>query len=152
MPEFTALHLAMLASLFAIGVGVGWLLRGDRSAREKIAVDAGWQEQLEICRAQTERLRRRLARWHARVPPLLASYRERERELRGLEAELEGATRRLAELEAAQASGEAGRAGRPEPLPADQELPVACPGLTSSSSTSNTSVDPGGIGPTARLP
>lgn len=139
MPEFTALQLALLASLFAIGVGVGWLLRSDRSAREKIAVNAGWQEQLEICRAETERLRetlaageeraadnartlamqderiarlrRQLARWHARVPPLIESYRERERALHELEAELERATRRLADLETAQATREAGGNG-----------------------------------------
>ncbi|HEX7062426.1 MAG TPA: hypothetical protein VF200_10675 [Woeseiaceae bacterium] len=139
MPEFTALQLALLASLFVIGIGVGWLLRSDRSAREKIAVNAGWQEQLEICRAESERLRetlaageeraadtartlamqderiarlrRQLARWHARVPPLIASYRERERALYELEAELERATRRLAELEAAQATCEADRNG-----------------------------------------
>lgn len=56
MPEFTALHLAMLASLLVVGIGLGWLLRSDRCAREKIAINAGWQEQLELRQAENDRL------------------------------------------------------------------------------------------------
>lgn len=56
MPEFTALHLAMLASLFVVGIGLGWLLRSDRCARERIAINAGWQEQLENRQAENDRL------------------------------------------------------------------------------------------------
>jgi hypothetical protein len=33
--------------VLVVGVAVGWFVRGDRCAKEKIAVNASWQEQLE---------------------------------------------------------------------------------------------------------
>src|SRR5918995_1224986 len=47
MPEITAVHFAIFALLFTAGAGLGWIMRGDRSARERIAVNAGWQERVE---------------------------------------------------------------------------------------------------------
>lgn len=56
MPEFTTVHLAILASLFAVGLVLGWWLRSIRAAREKAAVNAGWQEQLDARQAENDRL------------------------------------------------------------------------------------------------
>jgi predicted flap endonuclease-1-like 5' DNA nuclease len=47
MPEITAVHFAIFALLFTAGATLGWIMRGDRSARERIAVNAGWQERVE---------------------------------------------------------------------------------------------------------
>jgi predicted flap endonuclease-1-like 5' DNA nuclease len=47
MPEITAVHFAIFALLFTAGAAIGWIMRGDRSARERIAVNAGWQERVE---------------------------------------------------------------------------------------------------------
>ncbi|HET6631005.1 MAG TPA: hypothetical protein VFG91_14640 [Woeseiaceae bacterium] len=56
MPEFTTVHLAILASLFGAGLVLGWWLARNRSAREKLAINAGWQEQLDARQAENDRL------------------------------------------------------------------------------------------------
>jgi predicted flap endonuclease-1-like 5' DNA nuclease/cell division protein FtsB len=56
MPEFTTVHLAILASLFGAGLVLGWWLARNRSAREKLAINAGWQEQLDARQAESDRL------------------------------------------------------------------------------------------------
>ncbi len=56
MPELTALHIAMLVAAVAVGATAAWVLRGNRSAREKAAVSAGWQEQIDAQRREHERL------------------------------------------------------------------------------------------------
>ena len=56
MPELTIIHLALLAAMLVLGAALGWILRGERSTKEKIAVNASWQEQLESQHAEHERL------------------------------------------------------------------------------------------------
>ena len=47
MPEITVIHIALLALSIIIGLVVGWIIRGNRCAQEKIAVNKGWQEQFD---------------------------------------------------------------------------------------------------------
>lgn len=56
MPELTVLHLGLMAFMLLIGVVGGWFLRADRCAREKIAVSASWQDQLESQQSEHNRL------------------------------------------------------------------------------------------------
>ncbi|MCI0516829.1 MAG: hypothetical protein L0Y45_03250 [Woeseiaceae bacterium] len=56
MPEFTAVTVALLALLLVAGMILGWVLRGDRSAKEKIAINAGWQQQIESQQSEHDRL------------------------------------------------------------------------------------------------
>jgi predicted flap endonuclease-1-like 5' DNA nuclease/uncharacterized coiled-coil DUF342 family protein len=56
MPEFTAVTVALLALVLVVGIVLGWVLRGDRSAKEKIAINAGWQQQIESQQSEHERL------------------------------------------------------------------------------------------------
>ena len=56
MPEITVIHIALLTLAVVIGVVAGWVMRGNRCAQEKIAVNTGWQEQLEAQRSEHERL------------------------------------------------------------------------------------------------
>ena len=56
MPEITIIHIGLLTLAAFIGVIAGWVLRGNRCAQEKIAVNTGWQEQLEAQRIEHERL------------------------------------------------------------------------------------------------
>lgn len=56
MPEITAVHFAIFVLLFTAGAAIGWIMRGDRSARERIAVNAGWQERLEAQDREQHRL------------------------------------------------------------------------------------------------
>lgn len=56
MPEIAPIEIVMLASMLIVGIVVGWIFRGGRCAKEKIAVNAGWQEQLESQRNEHDRL------------------------------------------------------------------------------------------------
>ncbi|MFQ6004352.1 MAG: hypothetical protein ACE5OQ_02520 [Woeseia sp.] len=56
MPEITLIEIALLAGILALGAILGWIVRGGRCAKEKIAVNAGWAEQLESQRHEHERL------------------------------------------------------------------------------------------------
>ncbi|MEE8539410.1 MAG: hypothetical protein V3S54_06310 [Woeseiaceae bacterium] len=56
MPEIAPIEIGMLAGMLIIGVALGWIIRAVRCAKEKIAVTAGWQEQLETQRGEQDRL------------------------------------------------------------------------------------------------
>lgn len=56
IPELTVVHIGLLALALVVGLVLGWVFRGDRAAKEKIAVNAGWQDQLESQQAEHDRL------------------------------------------------------------------------------------------------
>jgi len=56
MPELTVMHFGLLAAMLVFGVVIGWMVRADRCAREKIAVNASWQDQLESQQSEHGRL------------------------------------------------------------------------------------------------
>ncbi len=56
MPEITVIHIALLAVILVIGIVIGWVSRGNRSAKEKEAISIGWQEQLAAQRSEHDRL------------------------------------------------------------------------------------------------
>lgn len=56
MPEITVTHIALLAGALIVGVVLGWLVRGNRTAMEKAAINASWQEQLRAQRNEHERI------------------------------------------------------------------------------------------------
>jgi predicted flap endonuclease-1-like 5' DNA nuclease len=56
MPEITVIHIGLATLAAIIGVVAGSIMRGKRCAQEKIAVNTGWQEQLEAQRSEHERL------------------------------------------------------------------------------------------------
>ncbi len=56
MPEFSPLHIAIVAGMTVVGAIVGWVLRSKRSKAEKRAVSLGWQEQLNAQRTEHDRL------------------------------------------------------------------------------------------------
>jgi len=56
MPELTAIHIGLLGLMLIIGVIIGWITRADRCAKEKIAVSASWQDQLESQQSEHNRL------------------------------------------------------------------------------------------------
>jgi len=56
MPEIAPIEIAVLAGMLVLGVVLGWIFRGGRCAKEKIAINAGWQEQLESQRTEHDRL------------------------------------------------------------------------------------------------
>lgn len=56
MPEITITHIGMLVGALLVGVVLGWVVRSSRSNSEKVAINQGWQEQLEAQRREHERL------------------------------------------------------------------------------------------------
>jgi len=56
MPELTLVHFGLFALMLVLGVIGGWVLRSDRCAKEKIAVSASWQDQLESQQSEHNRL------------------------------------------------------------------------------------------------
>jgi len=56
MPEITVIHIAIFAAMLILGVIIGWVFRGNRSASEKAVINEGWQEQLAAQRVEHERL------------------------------------------------------------------------------------------------
>ena len=60
MPELTAVHVGIIAAMLVVGVILGWLFRGDRCAKEKIAINAGWQDQIESQQSEHSKFRNRV--------------------------------------------------------------------------------------------
>jgi predicted flap endonuclease-1-like 5' DNA nuclease len=56
MPEITVTHIVVVAGALIIGIILGWIVRGRHSNGEKIAINKGWQAQLEAQRNEHERL------------------------------------------------------------------------------------------------
>ena len=56
MPDITAIHISLLTLAAAVGIIAGWVMRGNRCTQEKLAVNTGWQEQLEAQRSEHDRL------------------------------------------------------------------------------------------------
>ena len=86
MPELTAIHFGLLVLMLAIGVITGWILRSDRCAKEKIAVSASWQEQLESQQSEHNRLAEQNKSLMEQISQYQASqkdYSNRAKELSG---------------------------------------------------------------------
>lgn len=56
MPELTLVHLCLLGVALLAGLILGWVFRGGRSKREKMAVNAGWQAQIDSQQSEHDRL------------------------------------------------------------------------------------------------
>lgn len=56
MPELTLVHFVLLGVALLAGLLLGWILRSRRSKREKIAVNAGWQAQIDSQQSEHDRL------------------------------------------------------------------------------------------------
>lgn len=56
MPEISAIYFGLLALFLVGGLVLGWILRGSRCAQEKIAVSAGWQDQIDAQQSENDRL------------------------------------------------------------------------------------------------
>jgi len=56
MPEITLVHVALLAFCIVLGLVAGWAFRGSRSAQEKSAINAGWNERIGAQETEHHRL------------------------------------------------------------------------------------------------
>jgi len=56
MPELALVHLGLIAAALLAGIVLGWTFRSGRSKREKMAVNAGWQAQIDSQQSEHDRL------------------------------------------------------------------------------------------------
>ena len=99
MPDLTPAHIALIAVLAVIGVILGWILHGNRSAREKAAVSAGWQEQIGAQRTEHNRLTEQNKGLMEQVNQLQASNRDAKNRSKELSEAIQIAYSRRDELQ-----------------------------------------------------
>ena len=84
MPELTAVHIGLLAAMLIVGAILGWIFRSDRCAKEKIAVNAGWQKEVQSQQGEHDRMAQQNKSLMEQISQYQASqkdYSNRAREL-----------------------------------------------------------------------
>ncbi len=99
MPELTALHFGLIALMLVVGAALGWIMRADRCAKEKIAVSAGWQNQLESQQSEHNRLAEQNKSLMEQISQYQASQKDYSNRAKELSASLKEAFARRDELQ-----------------------------------------------------
>ena len=99
MPEITVTYIAITAGAVALGALVGWIVRGNRCAQEKVAVNEGWQQQLEAQRVEHERLLDQNKALMEQISQFQASGKDASNRARELSGALKEAFARRDELQ-----------------------------------------------------
>ena len=99
MPEISAAFIAFVAGSVAVGAVVGWIIRGNRCAQEKIAVNEGWQRQLEAHRTEHTRLLEQNRALMEQISQLQASGKDATNRARELSDALKEAFERRDQLQ-----------------------------------------------------
>lgn len=99
MPDLTIIHFGLLALMLLIGAGLGWILRGDRCAKEKIAVSASWQDQLESQQSEHNRLAEQNKSLMEQISQYQASQKDYSNRAKDLSDSLKEAFTRRDELQ-----------------------------------------------------
>jgi len=99
MPELTAIHYGLLALMLVGGAALGWIMRADRCAKEKIAVSAGWQDQLESQQSEHNRLAEQNKSLMEQISQYQASQKDYSNRAKELSESLKEAFARRDELQ-----------------------------------------------------
>ncbi len=99
MPELTAINIGILAAALVVGLALGWVFRGERSAKEKIAINAGWQDQLESVQAELDRLAEQNVSLMEQISQYQASQQDSVNRARELSDSLKETFKRRDELQ-----------------------------------------------------
>jgi predicted flap endonuclease-1-like 5' DNA nuclease/predicted nucleic acid-binding Zn-ribbon protein len=99
MPDITTAFIAFIAGSVVVGAVIGWITRGNRCAQEKIAVNEGWQRQLEAQRTEHERLLEQNKTLMEQISQLQASGKDATNRARELSAALKEAFERRDQLQ-----------------------------------------------------
>jgi len=99
MPELTAIHFGLMALMLVVGAALGWFMRADRCAKEKIAVSAGWQDQLESQQSEHNRLAEQNKSLMEQISQYQASQKDYSNRARELSDSLKEAFARRDELQ-----------------------------------------------------
>ena len=99
MPELTVTHFALLGGALVVGVVIGWLVRADRCAKEKIAVNASWQDQLESQQSEHGRLAEQNKSLMEQISQYQASHKDHTNRAKELSDSLKEAFARRDEMQ-----------------------------------------------------
>jgi predicted flap endonuclease-1-like 5' DNA nuclease/predicted nucleic acid-binding Zn-ribbon protein len=99
MPELTVLQIGLLAGALIVGVVIGWFIRADRCAKEKIAVNASWQDQLESQQSEHSRLAEQNKSLMEQISQYQASHKDHTNRAKALSESLKEAFARRDELQ-----------------------------------------------------
>jgi predicted flap endonuclease-1-like 5' DNA nuclease/uncharacterized coiled-coil DUF342 family protein len=99
MPELTVVHIGLLAGALLVGVIIGWFVRADRCAKEKIAVNASWQDQLESQQSEHNRLAEQNKSLMEQISQYQASHKDHTNRARELSESLKETFARRDELQ-----------------------------------------------------
>ena len=99
MPELTVTHFVLLGGALVVGVVIGWLVRADRCAKEKIAVNASWQDQLESQQSEHNRLAEQNKSLMEQISQYQASHKDHTNRAKELSDSLREAFARRDEMQ-----------------------------------------------------
>ncbi len=99
MPELTVIQLGLLGLVLVVGLAAGWYMRADRCAREKIAVNAGWQEEFESQQSEHNRLAEQNKSLMEQISQYQASQKDHANRAKELSDSLKEAFARRDELQ-----------------------------------------------------
>ncbi|MDH3746613.1 MAG: hypothetical protein OER97_00290 [Gammaproteobacteria bacterium] len=99
MPEMTAIQVGIIALTAFVAAVAGWMIRSNRSAKEKTVVHAGWQEQIEAQRIEHRRLVDQNKGLMEQVSQFTASSKDATNRSRELSTALKEALERRDELQ-----------------------------------------------------
>ena len=99
MPDITVVQIGLLTLAAVVGIIAGWVMRGNRCAQEKLAVNAGWQEQLEAQRSEHDRLLGQNKNLMEQVSQYQASQKDATNRAKELSSSLKEAFGKRAELQ-----------------------------------------------------
>jgi len=99
MPELTLIHIGLLALILVLGVIGGWFLRAGRCVKEKIAVSASWQDQLQSQQSEHDRLAEQSKSLMEQISQYQASQKDYSNRAKELSDSLKEAFARRDELQ-----------------------------------------------------
>lgn len=99
MPELTVTHFGLMVGILVVGLILGWIFRGDRCAKEKMAVNASWQEQIESQQSEHNRLAEQNTSLMDQISQYQASHKDSANRARELSDSLKDAFARRDELQ-----------------------------------------------------
>ena len=99
MPELTVIHFGLLAALLVIGAILGWIIRSDRCAKEKIFFNANWQNQLDSQQSEHNRLAEQNKSLMKQISQYQASQKDHSNHTKELSQSLKEAFARRDELQ-----------------------------------------------------
>jgi predicted flap endonuclease-1-like 5' DNA nuclease len=99
MPEITIVNIGSIGGALLVGLVIGWIFRNSRSRREKLAINAGWQAQIDSQQSEHDRLAEQNKSLMEQVSQYQASNKDSKMRARELSDSLKEAFSRRDDLQ-----------------------------------------------------